>query len=105
MELIQHDGRYAVDVGIREKAACEYALGDKPKPRARATDFLKPHLIPDGLTGFFGPFPGDSSRRQPRGDPPWLQDNNFTAHKSKQRRWHTGCLPCTRWCFDHEVRV
>jgi hypothetical protein len=42
MEFIQHNGIDAFEAGIREKSLRQDALGDKPQPCARSTNFLKP---------------------------------------------------------------
>ena len=70
---------------VGKQAPGQYALGDKPQPRARANCFLKPDLIADSLAGLFAHLPRDSTRRQSCRNPAWFEHNHFAAHNPKQR--------------------
>src|SRR5580704_15500857 len=105
MEFIQHNGIDAFEAGIRRKSPRQDALGDKPQPCARSTNFLKPDLVADGLTYLFAELPCDSPRRQSCRYPTRLEDHYFTSDNPEERGRHTGRLTGPRWRFDHEIRI
>ncbi len=79
MELVEHHGADAAELGIAHQPPRQDALGDEADPRARAADVLEAHLVADGLAGRLAELFGDALRGHARGEAARLEDQDLAV--------------------------
>ncbi len=103
MKFIQDDGTHAVEMRIGQQAASQHALGQEPKPRARAAHVFESHLVAGGFAELLAQFAGDAPRRHTRGQSPRLQHQNLAARVRQQRGRDSRGLARSGRRFDHQT--
>ena len=77
VELVEQDDADGGEGGRGEELPGEEPLGDEADPRPRRGHVLEPDLVARRLAGLLPELLGDAARREPRREPPRLQDDDL----------------------------
>jgi hypothetical protein len=93
----------ALEGGIGEKAASEYALRNEAQARAGTDLFFEADLVTNGRADFFAELGSDPARCETSGDTAWFEDNDCAAEEREEGWWNAGRLPCSGRSFDDKI--
>jgi len=79
VQLVEHDGRHAVELRVGEQPAQEQPLGQEPEPRARAGHLVEADRVADGVAHPLAALGRDARGGEARGDAPWLEHPHLPA--------------------------
>ena len=79
VEFVKDEGRNAAQLRVLDHLAQQQTLGDKADACVGAGDVFKAYLVADFAAELGLAFPGDARRKEPSGQPAWLQDDDLSC--------------------------
>ena len=96
VEFIEDDGAGAIEKGVREEAAGEYAFSEEAQACARSGDFLEANLVADSFAGPLAEPGGDVAGGEARGQAAGLEHEDLAIAGIEEGGRNTGGLAGAR---------